>query len=421
MLAVSLLLLTVAQDRHPYAIRCGKLLDVKAGAYKTDQVIVVDDEKIVEVGPAASVKAPADAVTIDMSKGVCMPGLIDVHVHLTGDPSGSGYRSLGIPVTRQVVKGVRNARRTLMAGFTTARNVGANGFSDVALRDGIEAREVEGPRLLVSGPALGILGGHCDANLLAYDYKHTAEGVADGPWAVRSKVRENVKYGADLIKFCASGGVLSKGDLPDTPQYTFEEMKALVEEAHKLGRRVAAHAHGRQSIKEAILAGVDSVEHCSLIDEEGIRLAKEKGTFLVFDIYNDDFILQEGAKMGMLPESIEKEKMIGRLQRENFRKAYLAGTKMAFGTDGGVYPHGDNWRQFPIMVEWGMKPAEALRAATITAAELLGMQTKIASVEKGFVADIIAVEGDPLADMRSMRNVRFVMKGGEVFRNDWKK
>lgn len=421
MLAVSLLLLTVAQDPHPYAIRCGKLLDVKAGAYKTDQVIVVDDEKIVDVGPAASVKAPADAVTIEMSKGVCMPGLIDVHVHLTGDPSGSGYRSLGIPVTRQVVKGVRNARRTLMAGFTTARNVGAIGFSDVALRDGIEAREVEGPRLLVSGPALGILGGHCDANLLAYDYKHTAEGVADGPWAVRSKVRENVKYGADLIKFCASGGVLSKGDLPDTPQYTFEEMKALVEEAHKLGRRVAAHAHGRQSIKEAILAGVDSVEHCSLIDEEGIRLAKEKGTFLVFDIYNDDFILQEGAKMGMLPESIEKEKMIGRVQRENFRKAYLAGTKMAFGTDGGVYPHGDNWRQFPIMVEWGMKPAEALRAATITAAQLLGMQTKIASVEKGFLADIIAVEGDPLADMRSMRNVRFVMKGGEVFRNDWKK
>lgn len=421
MLAVSLLLLTVAQDPHPYAIRCGKLLDVKAGAYKTDQVIVVDDEKIVEVGAAASVKAPADAVTIDMSKGVCMPGLIDVHVHLTGDPSGSGYRSLGIPVTRQVVKGVRNARRTLMAGFTTARNVGAIGFSDVALRDGIEAREVEGPRLLVSGPALGILGGHCDANLLAYDYKHTAEGVADGPWAVRSKVRENVKYGADLIKFCASGGVLSKGDLPDTPQYTLEEMKALVEEAHKLGRRGAAHAHGRQSIKEAIIAGVDSVEHCSLIDEEGIRLAKEKGTFLVFDIYNDDFILQEGAKNGMLPESIEKEKMIGRLQRENFRKAYLAGTRIAFGTDGGVYPHGDNWRQFPIMVEWGMKPAEALRAATVTAAELLGMQTKIASVEKGFLADIIAVEGDPLADMRSMRNVRFVMKGGEVFRNDWKK
>lgn len=421
MLAVSLFLLTVAQDPHPYAIRCGKLLDVKAGAYKTDQVIVVDDEKIVEVGAAASVKAPADAVTIDMSKGVCMPGLIDVHVHLTGDPSGSGYRSLGIPVTRQVVKGVRNARRTLMAGFTTARNVGAIGFSDVALRDGIEAREVEGPRLLVSGPALGILGGHCDANLLAYDYKHTAEGVADGPWAVRSKVRENVKYGADLIKFCASGGVLSKGDLPDTPQYTLEEMKALVEEAHKLGRRVAAHAHGRQSIKEAIIAGVDSVEHCSLIDEEGIRLAKEKGTFLVFDIYNDDFILQEGAKMGMLPESIEKEKMIGRVQRENFRKAYLAGTKIAFGTDGGVYPHGDNWRQFPIMVEWGMKPAEALRAATVIAAELLGMQSKIASVEKGFLADIIAVEGDPLADMRAMRNVRFVMKGGDVFRNDWKK
>jgi imidazolonepropionase-like amidohydrolase len=406
---------------RPVVIRCGKLLDVKSGIYKLDQAVVVEDEKIVEVGAAASVKPPAGAVTIDLNQGVCMPGLMDVHVHLTGDPSGSGYRSLGVSVTRQTIKGVKNARKTLLAGFTTVRNVGAAGFSDVALRDAIQAREVEGPRLLVSGPALGITGGHCDNNLLAYDFHHKSEGVADGPWAVRARVRENVKYEVDVIKFCASGGVLSKGDLPDTPQYTLEEMKALVEEAHKLGRRVAAHAHGRLSIKEAIIAGVDSVEHCSLIDDEGIRLAKEKGTFLVFDVYNDDFILQEGAKNGMLPESIEKERLIGRTQRENFRKAYLAGTKMAFGTDGGVYPHGDNWRQFPIMVEWGMKPIEAIRAATLQAADLLGLQGKAASVEKGYWADIIAVEGDPLADMRAMKNVRFVMKAGEVFRNDWKK
>ncbi len=421
MIAVALLLTVSQEVAHPYAIRCGKLLDVKTSSYKLDQMIVVDDEKIVSVGAAASAKVPGDAVAIDMSKGVCMPGLIDVHVHLTGDPSGSGYRSLGQGVTRAAIKGVKNARKTLMGGFTTVRNVGAGGFADVALKEAIEAHEVEGPRLFVSGPSLGITGGHCDDNLLAYDYHHKSDGVADGPWAVRAKVRENIKYGADLIKFCASGGVLSKGDQPGTPQYTLEEMKALVEEAHKLGRKVAAHAHGGISIKEAILAGVDSVEHCSLIDDEGIRLAKERGTFLVFDVYNDDFILQEGAKNGMLPEYIEKEKKIGRLQRENFRKAYLAGTRMAFGTDAGVYPHGDNWRQFPMMVEWGMKPVEAIRSATLAAAELVGLEGKAGSVENGFLADIIAVEGDPLADPRMMKNVRFVMKAGEVYRNDWKK
>jgi imidazolonepropionase-like amidohydrolase len=242
--------------------------------------------------------------------------------------------------------------------------------------------------------------------------------VADGPWAARAKVREVIKYGADLIKICASGGVLSKGDAAGAPQYTPEEMKAIVEEAHKLGRKVAAHAHGTQSIKEAIEAGIDSVEHCSLIDDEGIRLAKQHGTYLVFDIYNDDYILAEGLKVGMLPESIEKEKQIGKLQRQNFRKAYLAGTKMAFGTDGGVYPHGDNWKQFATMVEFGMKPMEAIQSATISAADLLGLSDVTGSIEKGRSADIIAVSGDPLADVRSMGNVRFVMKQGTVYRND---
>ncbi len=413
---------TVAQASTPStAIRCGKLLDVKSGAYKSDQTIVVSGEIIVEAGPSATMKTPSGAGVIDLSQGVCMPGLIDVHDHLTADPALSGYRGLGVSATRETVKGVKFARKTLMAGFTTVRNVGASGFSDVSLREGIAEHEIEGPRLFVSGPAIGITGGHCDENMLAFDFHFKSEGVADGPWAIRAKVRENVKYGADLIKFCASGGVLSKGDLPDTPQYTLDEMKALVEEAHKLGRRVAAHAHGRQSIIDAILAGVDSVEHCSLIDAEGIRLAKEKGTYLVFDIYNDDFILQEGAKNGMLPESIEKERKIGRIQRENFRKAYLAGTKMAFGTDGGVYPHGDNWKQFPLMVEWGMKPIEAIRAATLSAADLIGIKDKTASIEKGYWADVIAVEGDPLTDVSAIRNVKFVMKGGEVFRNDWKK
>ena len=272
--------------------------------------------------------------------------------------------------------------------------------------------------MLVSGPPLGITGGHCDNNLLPYEAHVTGEGVADGPWPARAKVREVIKYGADVIKICASGGVLSKGDLPGAPQYTLEEMQALTEEAHKLGRKVAAHAHGTQSIKDAIRAGIDSIEHSSLIDDEGIALAKQHGTYLVFDIYNDDFILQMGAKVGMLPESIEKEKMIGRLQRANFRKAFQAGAKMVFGTDAGVYPHGDNAKQFSKMVEWGMKPLDAIQASTINAADLLGWSDKVGSLEKGRYADLIAVDGNPLTDVRILESVKFVMKGGSVARND---
>ena len=270
----------------------------------------------------------------------------------------------------------------------------------------------------VSGPPLGITGGHCDNNLLPSEFHYRAEGVADGPWAARAKVRETVKYGADLIKICASGGVLSKGDQPGTPQYTFEEMQAVAEEAHKLGRKVAAHAHGTQSIKDAIRAGIDSIEHSSLIDDEGITLAKQRGTYLVFDIYNDDFILQEGAKAGMLPESIDKEKEIGRLQRENFRHAFQSGAKMAFGTDSGVYPHGDNAKQFGKMVEWGMKPLDAIQAATVNAADLLGWSDKIGALETGHYADLIGVSGDPASDVRVLESVKFVMKGGTVARND---
>jgi imidazolonepropionase-like amidohydrolase len=227
-----------------------------------------------------------------------------------------------------------------------------------------------------------------------------------------------IKYGADLIKICASGGVLSKGDQPGTPQYTPEEMKELIVEAHRLGRKVAAHAHGTQSIKEAILAGVDSIEHASLIDDEGIRLARERGTFLVMDIYNDDFILQMGAKAGMLPESIEKERQLGKLQRENFRRSVQAGVRMAFGTDGGVYPHGDNAKQFAYMVEYGMSPMQAIRAATVNAAELMGWKDRVGSVEPGKFADLIAVSGDPLSDIRALEKVAFVMKGGVVVKND---
>src|SRR6202166_3981989 len=404
----------------PGTVRCGKLLDVRSGRMLTDQVIVYDTNgAITAVGPTASTSAPGGGVTIDLSSATCLPGLIDVHTHLTGDPNNNGYQGLGISVPREAITGVKNARLTVRAGFTTVRNVGASNYTDVALRDGINAGDVEGPRMLVSGPPLGITGGHCDNNLLPFEFHFKDSGVADGPWPARAKVRETIKYGAALIKICASGGDLSKGDQPGTPQYTLEEMTAIAEEAHKLGRKVAAHAHGTQSIKDAIRAGIDSIEHSSLIDDEGIALAKQHGTYLVFDIYNDIFILQEGAKAGMLPESIEKEKKIGRLQRENFRHAFQSGAKIAFGTDSGVYPHGDNARQFGKMVEWGMKPIDAIQAATIRAADLIGWSAKAGVLEPEHYADIIAVSGDPLSDVRVLESVKFVMKNGAVVRNDF--
>ncbi|MGA2001206.1 MAG: amidohydrolase family protein [Terriglobales bacterium] len=414
--ALILCLLTGAASAQvaPGTVHCGRLLDVHSGRVLTNQVVAYDSTGVItSVGPAGAV-----APTVDLPNATCLPGLIDVHTHITGDATMHGYRALGISIPRETTIGVKNARITLHAGFTTVRNVGADGFTDVAVRDAINAGDIEGPRMMVSGPALGITGGHCDETLLPFEYHRVSEGVADGPWAARQKVREVIKYGADLIKICASGGVLSKGDQAATPQYTLEEMQAIAAEAHKLGRKVAAHAHGAESIRDAIRAGIDSIEHSSLIDDEGIRLAKEHGTYLVFDIYNDDYILAMGEKAGMLPESIEKEKQIGRLQRENFRKAFQAGAKMAFGTDAGVYPHGENARQFAKMVEWGMKPLDAIQAATIHAADLLGWSDKVGTLEKGRYADLIAVDGDPLTDVKVLENVRFVMKGGAVVRND---
>jgi len=402
----------------PGAVRCGKLLDVRSGNLLVDQAVVFDESGTITAIGAASQILPVGVTPVDLSSSTCLPGLIDVHTHITAEPYMSGYEGLGVSYPREAIYGAKNAAKTLRAGFTTIRNVGAGGFADVALRDGINAGDVPGPRMFVSGPALGITGGHCDNNLLPFEFHYKEESVADGPWAARAKVREVVKYGADLIKVCASGGVLSKGDQPGTAQYTLEELTAIAQEAHKLGRKAAAHAHGTQSIKDAIRAGFDSVEHSSMIDDEGIALAKQYGTYLVFDIYNDDFILSKGEKAGMLPESIEKERKLGRLQRESFRRAFQAGAKIAFGTDAGVYPHGDNAKQFAKMVEWGMKPIDAIRAATLNAADLIGLPDKVGSLEPGHYADLIAVHGDPLSDVKVLESVSFVMKGGDVVRND---
>ena len=398
------------------AIRAGQMIDVVAGRTLANQVIIIEGERIKTVGAAASTPVPAGAEVIDLTRATVLPGLIDVHTHLTGDPSQQGYKALAITDVRAALFGVRAARLTLAAGFTSVRNVGAEGFGDVALRDAINDGDFIGPRMLVSAYALGIKGGHCDNNLLPHDFEYTGRGVADGPWAARAKVREMVKYGADLIKICASGGVLSKGNEPGAQQYTLEEMKAIVEEAHKLGRKVAAHAHGTSSIRDAILAGVDSVEHASLIDDEGIRLAREKGTWLAMDIYNDDYILSEGEKAGFLPESLEKERKLGQLQRDNFRKAFQGGARMAFGTDAGVYPHGDNAKQFFYMVKYGMSNMQAIQSATINAADLMGWKDRIGSLSPGKFADIIAVDEDPAQYATRLTKIKFVMKGGVVVR-----
>ncbi|MDB5481701.1 MAG: Xaa-Pro dipeptidase [Caulobacteraceae bacterium] len=402
-------------------LTAARMVDPVAGKVVADPAVVITDDRVTAVGAAASLPVPDRARRIDLAGRTILPGLIDMHTHITSRADMHGYRALSVSVPAESISGVANAAKTLQAGFTTLRNVGAPGFADVALRDSINSGETVGPRLFVSGPLIGATGGHCDENLLPESYHAVGDGVADGPDAVRRMVRRNHKYGADLIKLCATGGVLSKGDSVGAQQMTYEEMKAAVDEAHMLGLKVAAHAHGVAGINDAIRAGVDTIEHASLADEESMRLAKARGAVFDMDIYNDDFILSEGPKMGMLPESIAKERAIGRQQRETFRRAVKAGVTMTFGTDAGVYPHGDNARQFAKMVEWGMTPMQAIQAATSTAAHVLGpLGDNLGAIAPGKYADIIAVDGDPTSDVSRLEHVDFVMKAGMVYRQDGK-
>ena len=414
--AASLLALSAAASAETTLLTGGHVIDVERGTVMKDHDILIEDGAIKALGRKGTLGA-SGAAKVDMKGAFLLPGLSDSHVHLTSRSDLHGYRRLAVSTPRSAISGVANAEKTLRAGFTTVRNLGGPGFADVDLKDAIDTGEVPGPRIIPAGQSIGITGGHCDNNLLPYEDHAIGGGVADGPWAVRQKVRENKKYGAEVIKFCGTGGVLSKGTTIGAQQFTLEEMQAIVSEAHELGLKVAVHAHGAKGIQTALEAGVDSVEHASLISDESLTLAVKQGTFLSMDIYVSDFILGEGEAAGILPESLEKEKIVGQAQRERFQAAVKAGAKIAFGTDAGVYTHGLNARQFALMVKWGMSPAEAIRAATLGNAELFGLKDQIGSLAVGKRADIIAVDGDPLADVRQLEDVDFVMKDGAVFYN----
>lgn len=403
----------------PTYISAARMIDPASGKAIADPAIVVDEGKIVSVGSRLTMKPPAGAETIDLGEKTILPGLIDMHTHLIGDPTLGGYNSFGATRESSVIHGVVNAEKTLLAGFTTVRNVGTDNFADVALRDAVNEGLVPGPRMVVSGPPIGIVGGHCsDNNLLPPDYEELGEGVGTGPWEMRAKVRRNLKYGADVIKTCSTGGVFSKGTVPGAEQNTVEEIAAIVAEAHQRGVKVASHAHGTQGIKNAIRAGVDTIEHASYLDSEAISMAKKNGVYLAMDIYNTEYTQAEGRKNGVLEESLRKDAEIAEIQRESFRAAVKAGAKVVYGTDSGVYPHGDNAKQFFWMVKYGMTPMAAIRSATTLAAEALGKEKVLGQIKPGFAADIIAVEGDPLADVTALEKVGFVMKEGVVYKND---
>jgi imidazolonepropionase-like amidohydrolase len=398
-------------------VTADRMLDVATGRMVEHPQITITDGRITAMATAGA-SAPAGARHIDLPGLTLLPGLIDMHVHLTSDPTISGYRALEFTDNFWTVVGVANAKRTLEAGFTTVRNVGSANYADVALKQGIERGYISGPRIVPATYAIGATGGHCDSTEFPPSITTNEPAVANGPEAIRATVRKLRKYGAEVIKFCGTGGVLSKTDSVGAQQLDLGEMTALVNEAHMLGLKVAVHAHGTAGIKDAIRAGVDTIEHASLADAEAISMAKQHGTYFDMDVYNDDYILAEGAKNGVFAESLEKERMIGRKQRETFKAATQAGVKMLFGTDAGVYPHGTNAKQFVTMVTWGMTPLQAIQAATVTAGEALGRPGDVGTIAVGRYGDLIGVAGDPLKDVSLLQSVAVVIKGGEVVKQN---
>jgi imidazolonepropionase-like amidohydrolase len=397
-------------------IRAGHILDVKTGKLSDAQTIIVVGDSIQSIAASFSISPQSGDEVVDLANMTVLPGLMDVHTHLTMNPDFDPFREVTSTSAKEAINGVVNARKTLMAGFTTVRNVGAGGFVDVDLRDAVNSGQVAGPHMLVSGPAMGITGGHCDDNLLPLHYHDVGDGVADGIAQVQHKVRENIKYGADVIKICATGGVLSKGDDPQASQYTLEEMQAIVADAHRLGRKVAAHAHGAQGILWASEAGVDSIEHGSYIDDAAIAMMKKHGTYLVPTLYLEDWQIQNGH----LPAFYHQKMVdVSAVAKQNIKHAMQSGVKIALGTDAAVYPHGLNANELDVYVnQLGMTPLVALQTATMNAADLLGWTAKTGTLEPGKWADIIAVDKNPLDDVRTLQDVKFVMKSGVIYKQN---
>ncbi len=387
-----------------------------SGKLLQNPAILIENGKISAVGSQETLSAPAGVQKVNLPGKTILPGMIDMHVHITSNPTRNNTYS---QQQHEVINGVVNAKKTLMAGFTTIRNVGASRYTDIALRDAINGQVIPGPRLFVSGPPVGIIGGHCsDDTYSPPEANSYGANVATGPWEMRAKVRTNIKYGVDLIKTCSTGGVFSRGTTLGAPQGTIEELEAIAQEAHARGLKVAAHAHGTVGIKNAILAGIDTIEHASFLDDETIKLAKKNNVYLSMDIYNTEYTLSKGAENGVPQESLNKEREVGTIQRESFNKAVKAGVKVVLGSDAAIYPHGDNAKQLSRMVRFGMSNAQALRAATSLAAEALGQEETIGQLKKGYLADIIAVNGNPLDDISVLENVSFVMKEGVVYKKN---
>ncbi|WP_442680223.1 Xaa-Pro dipeptidase [Sphingomonas sp. ASY06-1R] len=398
-------------------VTAAHMIDPVKGVLVDNAMVVIGDDGRVQAlaaGNSARPIIPADAKRVDLGDVTILPGLIDMHVHLTSDPTLSGYQGLEYTDNFWTVIGVPNARKTLDAGFTTVRMVGSSNYDDVALKQAIDHGYIAGPRIVPATYAIGVTGGHCDATEYPPSVKVPAPGIANSPGEFRGLVRTLRKYGAEVIKVCMTGGVLSKTDSVGAQQLSYDEIKAVVDEAHMLGMRVAVHAHGTDGINDALRAGVDTIEHASLADAESFKLAKAHGAWFDMDVYDDDYILAEGAKNGVFAESLAKEKMIGLKQRQTFRAAHAAGVKMLFGTDAGVYPHGDNAKQFAKMVEWGMTPMEAIRAATSDAAIALDRANDVGQLTPGHFGDIVAVAGDPSTDVRLLEHPAWVIKGGQV-------
>jgi len=388
-------------------------VDVASGKTLDKPLVLIVDGRIKAVGKQGDA-VPADAERVDLPGVTLTPGLIDMHTHITSSPLFSGYNSLLFTDSFWAVISTKHAKDTLEAGFTTIRNVGADFYADVALQQAIDNGFVEGPRVVPAGNAIGATGGHCDSTFFPPSMEEKSPAVADSPDEARRMVRQMRKYGAQAIKICATGGVFSRGDSPGAQQMTFDEIKAVVDEAHMASMKVAAHAHGASGIKASILAGVDTIEHVSLVDDEGIKLALQKGTYFGMDIYNTDYTQAEGAKNGVLEENLQKDRDIALIQRQNYQKALKAGVKMIYSTDAGVYPHGDNAKQLATMVQWGATPLQALQSATITSAEALGQANDVGQVKAGAYGDLVGVKGDPLKDITLMQHPVFVMKGGDT-------